>query len=48
MGKRNFNFIEDEDADDVPRNYWMVRMVICGFIAGCAASAYILINYTKV
>jgi hypothetical protein len=46
MGKRQFHFIE-EPEEEVSRNYWMVRMIICGVIAGCAASAYILLNFTR-
>jgi hypothetical protein len=47
MGKRQFNFIEDPE-EEVSRNYAMVRMIICGVIAGFAASAYILLNFAKV
>ena len=46
MGKRQFHFIEDPE-EEVSRNFWVVRMIICGDIAGCAASAYILLNVAR-
>jgi hypothetical protein len=46
MGKRQFHFIEDPE-EEVSRNFWVVRMIICGVIAGCAASAYILLNVAR-